>query len=34
MVENNISKEIDIKDGSFYYLNNLTNINDLVLESK
>lgn len=34
MVENNILKEIDIKDGSFYYLNNLTNINDLVLESK
>lgn len=34
MVENNTLKEIDIKDGSFYYLNNLTNINDLVLESK
>ena len=34
MVENNRLKEIDIKDGSFCYLNNLTNINDLVLESK
>ena len=34
MVENNRLKEIDIRDGSFYYLNNLTNINDLVLESK